>query len=276
MSTLEEVLKSEGIEYIDKQKYVLARCISPDHEDINPSFSIHKSTGFGKCFSCGYTINVFKLYNITSAITERIGMLREKMYAIQRDPKQEFPDIVDPICRPYRSVSAATLKEFEAFTSSTAGWEGRVWFPLRDAFDIIISFSGRSIGSDIQPKIIFQPKGVQPPLLPSIPKSLNGRIILVEGIYDMLSLHDVGITNVCVLHGLSGRKDVRIDSLRLYGVTTVMLAFDGDKPGRDAARHFTRNNEQHYVIKNYDLPDGEDWNSLSKDLLLKFSKELLD
>ena len=71
-------------------------------------------------------------------------------------------------------------------------------------------------------------------------------------------------------------NDKRIADLRLYGVTTIILAFDGDKPGRDAARHFIRNNEKHYVVKNYDLPDGEDWNSLSKDLLIKFSKELLD
>ena len=275
MSTLEEVLKAENIEYIDKQKYVLARSISPDHEDNNPSFSIHKATGFGKCFSCGYTVNVFKLYNISSAIGDRVASLKEKMYLLQRDPAQDFPNTVDPVCRPYRHVSTATLKKFEAFTSSTAGWDSRVWFPLRNEFGAVISFSGRSIGSDVQPKIIFLPRGVQPPLLPAKPKSVNGKIILVEGIFDMLSLQDVGLTNVCVLHGLSGKNDKRIEALRLYGVTTIITAFDSDKAGRDAAKKFAYNNDKDYVVRNYELPDGEDWNSLSKDLLLKFSAELL-
>ena len=274
MSTLEEILKAEGIEYIDKPKYVLARCISPDHEDKNPSFSIHKSTGFGKCFSCGYVVNVYKLFNISSAIGDRIIDLKQKMYAIQQDPKQQFPDIVDPICRPYRDISAATLRKYEAFTSSTAGWEGRVWFPLRDTFGHIISFSGRSIGSDIQPKIIFHPKGIQPPLLPAIPKHKNGRIILVEGIYDMLSLHDAGIYNVCVLHGLSGKKDKRIEDLRLYGVSSITTAFDADKAGIEGAERFKTNNKANYSIRNYDLPQGEDWNSLDKDSLIKYAKEL--
>ena len=275
MSTLEEILISENIEYIDKPKYVLARCISPDHEDRNPSFSIHKASGFGKCFSCGYTVNVYKLFNISSAIGDRIYSIKEKMYDIQRDPTQAFPDIVDPVCRPYREISTKTLKEFEAFTSSTKGWEDRIWFPLRDTLGNIISFSGRSIGSDIHPKIIFQPKGIQPPLLPAKPLHKNGKIILVEGIFDMLSLYDVGIYNVCVLHGLSGKRDKRIDDIRLYGVSSIIVAFDGDEAGANASRTFIANNAKNYSIRNYELPLGEDWNSLSADLLIKYSKELI-
>ena len=56
---VDELLTAQGIEFRHSGKDYLIRCLSPDHEDRNPSLRIDKTTGIFNCLSCGYSGNLF-------------------------------------------------------------------------------------------------------------------------------------------------------------------------------------------------------------------------
>ena len=53
---LEEYLQRKGINTKE-----LFRCISPEHEDKNPSMSFYKKKNKCTCFSCGKNYDIFDL-----------------------------------------------------------------------------------------------------------------------------------------------------------------------------------------------------------------------
>jgi hypothetical protein len=57
--TVEELLTSRGIYFMPKGADLLVSCLSPDHEDRNPSMRIDRITGIFQCFSCGFKGNIF-------------------------------------------------------------------------------------------------------------------------------------------------------------------------------------------------------------------------
>ena len=56
---VEELLNEKEIYFVPKGKDFLVRCISPDHDDGNPSMRIDQITGIFQCFSCGFKGNIF-------------------------------------------------------------------------------------------------------------------------------------------------------------------------------------------------------------------------
>ena len=266
MATIEDILNNQGIAYRDKGTYILISCLSPDHEDIHPSFSIHKHTGFGKCYSCGYTVNVFRLFNASPSVNVKIEAIKEKMYALQRSPNQQYPDIVDPVVRPYRGISAKVLKHFNAFTSSTPGWENRIWFPLRDTFKNITAFYGRHLSPTKEGKILILPRHAKISFFPFIPKPVNGTLVLVEGLFDVLTLIEHKIYNVASLLNFPGKKDPRLELLKLYGVHTILLGYDGDSAGKEATRLFKKHYGGLFSIIDLEL-DNDDWNDMDRETL---------
>ena len=39
---------------------IIIKCLNKEHTDNNPSLRIHKISGLGHCFACGYKLNIFK------------------------------------------------------------------------------------------------------------------------------------------------------------------------------------------------------------------------
>ena len=55
-ATAATILADAGIEALPAgRRYVLIRCPAPEHEDQNPSCSVHLENGRAKCFACGWT-----------------------------------------------------------------------------------------------------------------------------------------------------------------------------------------------------------------------------
>lgn len=232
MSQVEELLTQRGIEYKLSGKDVVVKCLNPDHEDRNPSMRIDRILGVFNCFSCGYKGNLFKHYNIE---VSTIGIKKEKLIRKINDLRSSgvglsMPEGATPFRKFYRGISADTYEKFDAFYHFAPNFSGRINFPIKDSSGRIVAFQGRDESGTLQRKYMFTPTGVKLPLYP-LADPIQGRIILVEGIFDMLNLHDKGLTNSICCFGASNFNSHKLNMLKIAGVTGLDLLFDADEAG---------------------------------------------
>jgi len=120
------------------------------------------------------------------------------------------------------------------------GFRNRIIFPIADYNGRIIGFSSRALENDgakyinSSESLIYKKSASLFGLnaaLPSIRK--EDMAILVEGNFDLLSLHQHGITNAVATLG-TALTDSHIKLLKRF-TGTIVIAFDGDDAGRKAA-----------------------------------------
>ncbi len=99
----------------------------------------------------------------------------------------------------------------------------------------IVAFQGRHTSGGT-PKYKFTPPGAKLPLFPQVSPRL-GEIILVEGIYDVINLHDKGLRNVCCCFGTNNINEDKLLMLSMKGATKIGIFFDGDDAGQKAAEN---------------------------------------
>lgn len=236
-----ELLKSKGVYFMPSGQDYLTKCFNPDHIDSHPSFRIDKNTGIAHCFSCGYKTNIFKYYGIlTNNISIRIHKLKEKIRELKQVSNGLEPiDQSKPMHLRYRGISLQTYKDFGAFTTElNDDVNNRVFIPIKDVRDKVISYIGRHMLSDGNPKYLVYPPGSSTPPFPSKLEGNPRAIVLVEGIMDMLNMYDKGARNVvCTFGTVKLLNDInsKLFPYKVMGVEKVFLLFDGDKAGRDAA-----------------------------------------
>lgn len=121
-------------------------------------------------------------------------------------------------------------------------FRNRLMFPVRDLSKRVVAFSGRALSAEEKAKYINSPEtpfyrkakelfGID---LAQGPIKAAQRAILVEGNFDVVSLHAHGVSQAVAPLGTA----LTIDQVRLLRRFTksVVLFFDGDKAGRAAAR----------------------------------------
>jgi len=140
----------------------------------------------------------------------------------------------------------------------------RVMFPIRDLRKKVIGFGGRILGEGM-------PKYLNSPETPLFNKSRalyllekareaagkTETLIIVEGYFDAIALHQAGITNVVATLGTALTPD-HIRIIRRY-VTKVVLLFDPDEAGvRAALRTLDLFVDSGLGVKVISLPSGDD------------------
>ena len=267
---VKELLESRKLTYISSGRDYKIRCLNPEHEDSNPSMNIDKITGLFHCLSCGYAGDIYKFYNINKEkfINIKVQKVREK---INKMMHMALPMPLDTtyIDEDYRGISKSTLRRFSAFTSeSLKGMQGRIVFPISNINRDIIGFQGRYMYSKLSPKYQFYPDHITLPLFPSIVKPINNSIILVEGIFDMINMHDKGLHNtVCTFGTAFGgvkKKDKVAKSLekllqfKYQGIEHIWIMYDGDDAGKKAADSMKEWASDSFSIDTIDLDPGVD------------------
>ncbi|TAJ32352.1 MAG: DNA primase, partial [Nitrospirae bacterium] len=143
-------------------------------------------------------------------------------------------------------------------------FRARVMFPIRDLRKKVIGFGGRILGEGM-PKYLNSPetplfnKGRALYLLEQAREaaSKTATLIVVEGYFDAIALHQAGITNVVATLGTALTPD-HIKTIRRY-VTNVVLLFDPDEAGvRAALRTLDLFVDSGLGVKVIALPDGDD------------------
>jgi DNA primase len=235
--TVEELLKKKKLFYKISGRDFVVPCINPEHDDSDPSMRIDSILGIFHCLSCGYKGNLFYFYGEQ---LDKISMLKEQLKRKLEDIRAASIGLAMPIdaeylTDPYR-VSAATLNEFEAFRSTGSDFTNRVVFPIKDLKGKISCFVGRSEDAFDSVKYKITPPGSKTPLFPLgkvVPE--QGRVMLVEGLFDLLNLYDNGYRNVLCAFGTRKVNKDKLQILSVMGVTGIDICYDPDKAGQEAA-----------------------------------------
>ena len=230
-----ELLLSKSIRFTPKGGDFIIQCLNPEHADRNPSLRVDQITGIFNCFSCEFKGNIFTHFG------ERPNYLQLRRELLKKKIKEKraesiglaFPEGAMPYIGNWRDIKPETYKRFEAFIHSGSDYASRIVFPIRDRTGRIVAFQGRhtSMGT---PKYLNLPAGAKMPLFPIV-KPIQGSVILVEGIFDMLNLHDKGLTNAVCTFGTKNINEDKLRMLSIQGVDTVDIFFDGDDAGQTAA-----------------------------------------
>lgn len=230
-----ELLISKDIRYTPKGGDFIIKCLNPEHADRNPSLRVDQITGIFICFSCEFKGNLFTHFGERPNYLQlRRELLKKKI----RDKRAEsiglaFPEGAMPYVGDWRDIKPETYKRFEAFIHSGSDYLSRIVFPIRDRTGKIVAFQGRHTSMGI-PKYLNLPAGAKMPLFPIV-KPIQGSVILVEGIFDMLNLHDKGLTNAVCCFGVKNVTDDRLSMLTMQGVDNIDIFLDNDAAGQAAS-----------------------------------------
>lgn len=279
------VLRENNISFSLSGRDAVIRCLNPEHPDLHPSLRIDKYKGIGKCLSCGYTVNIFKHFGVSATSYGNAGRIAE-----MRDKIQAARTVVSGIPMPkdavewrqeYRGISRSTLRHFGAFQSVNLLPE-RIIFPINNAAGKVVAFNGRLLDTAVSTgtqdkRYKIYPTGATLPLFPGQLVVENHTIVLVEGMFDAINLYDKGLKNVAALlgtnglHSKKGLDKAKLASLKLAGVTRVVLMLDGDEPGINAASELKPLLEKEgFQVLYIELPDMQDPGELSLDQVNKY------
>ena len=245
---LMELLNKRGIEYrkTNNPAEILISCTSGEHTDKSPSLSYNLERNVFHCWSCGFSggINKFMksigetiILDVDSKQPYQIKKLKDKIRNII-----EFDDIQLPTERhmypsEFRNIDAKTMKEFQAFTTDQMGLQDYMCFPVYQ-FGKLKFIEGRLMKAIAgKPKYNRKPhKAKVSDLLFPLDKIKNTNyIILVEGIFDMLNMWQLGYKNTLCIFGATNFGRKKLEILDRIGVTRVDILMDPDAPGQMAA-----------------------------------------
>ncbi len=139
----------------------------------------------------------------------------------------------------------------------------RIMFPIWDSSGNIVGFSGRTVGKSDQAKYVNSSESSlfkKGEILYNFHKAINpikqkNRVILMEGFMDVIAAHNAGLHEVVATMGTAlTHKHVQL----LKRVTNkVVICFDGDKPGQEAA-YKSLNSLKDFDVTVVALPEGQD------------------
>ena len=271
---VQDLLDKKDIRYMPKGRDFLVRCINPEHEDRNPSMRVDQITGVFQCFSCEYKGNLFTHFG------EKANQLQLKRELLKKRISEKradsiglsFPKSAVPYIGNWRNIKPETYKRFEAFNSVDKDHVSRIVFPVRDMSGRIVAFNGRHTAQGI-PKYMITPAGARMPLFPVV-QPIQGSVLLVEGIFDMINLHDKGLTNAVCCFGTKNINTAKLSMLKIQGIESVEIFFDGDDAGQQAASKVKEMCEEvELVTRNIHLKDT-DPGALTENQVIKLRDKL--
>ncbi len=266
-----ELLKKKGVPFTVSGRDFVVSCLNPEHTDKNPSCRIDKVTGVTHCLSCGFKTNIFKFFGITGAQRSvKIAKLKEKLADLYANTNGlDLPEGSVPYTKVFRGISKNTLTKFGAFYNNREDLADRIFFPVVNIRGKTQVFIGRHLMSEGNPRYLFHPAHTAPNLLPCVYPKKYSSMILVEGIFDMLNLHDKGIENCSCTFGTSTMQNNTSEKMlpfKTMGITKVFILYDGDKAGRDAAKKIKPLIEElDFIVEIIDLPDDSDPGDLNQE-----------
>ena len=155
-------------------------------------------------------------------------------------------------------ISAGILKEKDQ--GVTCPFMGRIIFPLTDQRGATVGFGGRAVDSSAQAKYlnssdspIFNKRKVLFGLKQaSIP---NDTLLVVEGYFDVLTLHQAGFKNTVGLLG----TEITPEQTAIFKTLarSIILIFDGDAGGQTALLKALKTQHQGLTVKAVILPKDD-------------------
>lgn len=239
---------SEHVQLKPQGHDMVGRC--PFHEEKTPSFKVHKTQGFYKCFGCGKSgdaisfLQEYKNINYIEAIkiiaakyNIEISETTRKQYE-KPIPRIQVP--ADNVIQYFvkRNISAGTIRHFNIT-------EAVEWMPKAQKEIPVICFNYYRSGELINIKFRGKDKDFKlsknaEQIFYNLDAIENeNEIIIVEGEVDAMSCHEAGIRNVIsVPNGTPpANSQLNLEYLnncwKLFeGKTKIIIATDNDTPGK--------------------------------------------
>jgi DNA primase len=140
-----------------------------------------------------------------------------------------------------RGISPATAQWFGVGMYPGAGFlAGRCVIPIRDEQSRLVAYAGRAVNGE-EPKYRFPAGFRKSQVLFNLDRASETdgpNVIVVEGFFDALKVHQAGHPAVVALMGSSFSQ--RQSELLLSRFASVTLMLDGDEPGWHAAEHIVQ------------------------------------
>ena len=269
---LVELLDKRGIEYrrTNNPNEILISCTSGRHVDKSPSLSFNTEKEMFHCWSCGFgggttkflaSIGETVMLDFDSKHPYMLKKLKQKIEAKMELNSIQLPDDREVYNQEFKGIEVKTLKEFNAFTTEKLGLLDYLCIPVYQ-FGKIKFIEGRSIKNlSNQPKYNRKPQNavVSDCLFPIDKVSNTNYVILVEGIFDMLNMWQLGYKNTLCIFGATNFGRKKLEILDRIGVTRVDIIMDPDAPGQMAASKIAAElDSRNIVSRNIKLPVGTD------------------
>ncbi len=155
-------------------------------------------------------------------------------------------------------LSLGLLREKER--GVTCPFMGRIIFPITNQRGQTVGFGGRAIDSTQQAKYVNSsdsPTFNKRRVLFGFSKVRisNDTVLVVEGYFDVLTLHQAGFKNTVGLLG----TEINAEQMRILGslARNVVLIFDGDASGQAALLKCLKVARQNLTVKAVTLPEGD-------------------
>ena len=267
-----DVLQQQGIEYskTNNPTEILIRCTSGNHQDNSPSMMYNVEMDIFHCWSCGFKGAKLKFLRSIGINTDipfdskqpfKINKLKDKLKEIMFEEAIPIPEDARFIKGTFRNISSDTLQKFEAFFTEQYGLEDYICFPVYQ-FGKIRFIEGRNrFNNSSKPKYFRRPNKARSSdmLFPLDKIKDKSKLILVEGLFDMLNMWDKGYENTVCVFGATNFSKPKLEILDKIGTTFVEILFDGDEPGRAGARKVAELLDRRFIqSKIINLPDGVD------------------
>jgi DNA primase len=154
-----------------------------------------------------------------------------------------------------RGISPATARLFGVGMYRGTGFlAGRCVIPIRNENSQLVAYAGRAVNGE-EPKYRFPAGFRKSQVLFNLDRAVQtggNNVIVVEGFFDALKVHQAGHSAVVALMGSSFSQ--RQSDLLLSHFATVTLMLDGDEPGRRAAEFIVQLLSAKLPVNKVDLP----------------------
>lgn len=133
-----------------------------------------------------------------------------------------------------------------------------ITMPIRDKEGRTLFFCRRSVLT----KYFHYPEGVEKPIygIYELPKDCK-ELVVCESVFNTLTCVKYGKNSIALLG--TGNK-LQYEQISKLSIRTIILGFDGDEAGDNAAIRFAKN-VTNKIIHKYEIPRGKDINDLTKE-----------
>ena len=180
---------------------------------------------------------------------------------VKLDLKSDHPHLLSD-----RKLKEETVKHFGVGYCSRGIMRGLIAIPIHDEDGDLVAYAGRRLKpSDIRDLGKYKlPKGFKKDRVlynyHRAKESADG-LILVEGFFSVLKLHEAGLTNVVASMGC----ELSDHQAKLLGAAKeILILFDGDEAGRRGAAAAAEKLAPHTLVRVAQLPEGLQPDDLSQ------------
>ena len=266
-----EALEQKKVYYkkTNNPSEILISCTSGLHDDSNPSLQYNLDNNIFHCWACDFSGGSSKFLSSIGIITKlpleskqpyKIRKLREKLNQKIEYGNFSMPKNFRSIQDSYRNITIDTLKFFNAFYTTEYGFEDYICIPIKQ-FGKLRFIEGRNRFNNDKPKYYRQPTNAQisDVLFPIDKIKIKNHLILVEGLFDVINMWNLGYENAVCIFGTANFNTKKVELLEKLGVIKVSILMDGDDAGRRAAQRIKNLVEKVDIqSKIINLPYGKD------------------